>query len=222
MPHWIQARLLELAREIDLGTLTLRQTADRVGEGISPQRLRHHLLQLHRRGLISIDRSRRSVRPAPNVATRAFGPGGAASGLFSIPVLGAANCGSPNLFADENLQGFLKVSARLLGRSKPTGLFALKADGNSMNRANIDGKSLQDGDFAIVDSNRRSARTNDIVVAIIDGRATVKRFIDDKANGQIVLKADSSYDFEPIHLHVDDDFQISGTVVAVIKQPRIS
>jgi SOS-response transcriptional repressor LexA len=37
---------------------------------------------------------------------------------------------------------------------------------------------------------------------------------------QIVLRADSSFDYEPIHLHPDDDFSISGKVVAVVKKVK--
>ncbi|MBX4189330.1 S24 family peptidase [Candidatus Parcubacteria bacterium] len=88
-----------------------------------------------------------------------------------------------------------------------------------MNRAILGDRRIEDGDFVIVDSRRRSPANQDIVVAIIDGKATIKRFIDDRKNGQIVLKADSSIDYEPIHLHPDDDFAISGTAVAVIKRP---
>ena len=40
----------------------------------------------------------------------------------------------------------------MVGRSKPTGLYAIKADGTSMNRAQIDGKSIDDGDYVIIDS----------------------------------------------------------------------
>jgi SOS-response transcriptional repressor LexA len=71
----------------------------------------------------------------------------------------------------------------------------------------------------IVDSNVRSPRNNDVVVAILDSKATIKRFIDDRANGQVVLQADSQYDYEPVFLHEDDDFSISGKVIAVIKNP---
>jgi hypothetical protein len=34
----------------------------------------------------------------------------------------------------------------------------------------------------------------------------------------VILKADSSYDYEPIYLHPDDDFFINGKAVAVIKK----
>ena len=89
-----------------------------------------------------------------------------------------------------------------------------------MNRAEIGGKTIEDGDLAIVDSNKKNARNNDIVLAIIDNKATIKRLVDDRENGQIVLKADSAFDYEPIYLHQDDDFSIAGRIVAVVKKLR--
>jgi SOS-response transcriptional repressor LexA len=88
-----------------------------------------------------------------------------------------------------------------------------------MNRADVSGKKIEDEDYVIVDSQRRSPRNGEIVVAIVDNKATIKRFIDDRRNSQIVLQADSSFDYAPIYLHPDDDFLISGTVVDVIKRP---
>ena len=88
-----------------------------------------------------------------------------------------------------------------------------------MNRADIDGKSIEHGDFVVVDSRDREPKTGDVVLAIIDDKATIKRFIDDREHGQIVLKADSSYDYAPIYLHPSDSFGISGKVVGIIKRP---
>jgi repressor LexA len=137
--------------------------------------------------------------------------------LFSIPIVGTANCGPATIFAEQNFQGFLRTSSKLLGRSNPKGLYAIKTDGSSMNRAEIGDKRIENGDFVIVDGEDKNAENNDVVLAIIDDKATIKRFIDDRKNGQIVLKADSSYDYEPIYLHPDDEFFISGKVVGIIK-----
>jgi SOS-response transcriptional repressor LexA len=142
-----------------------------------------------------------------------------ASRLFSIPIIGTANCGPATVFAEQNFEGFLRTSGTLVGRRSPDGLYAVRADGMSMNRTAINGKRLEDGDFAIVDSAQRDARTGDVVLAVIDNKATIKRFIDDRKNGQIVLTADSSRDYAPIYLHPSDDFSISGKVVAVMKKP---
>jgi repressor LexA len=140
-----------------------------------------------------------------------------ASKLFSIPVIGTANCGPAQIFAEPNFQGFLKVSGKLIKRSRPDGLFAVKADGASMNRAIIDGKNIEDGDYVIINSEDRTPDSNNVVLVIIENKATIKRFIDDRENGQVVLKADSSFDFEPIYLHPEDEFFINGKAVAVVK-----
>ncbi len=121
-----------------------------------------------------------------------------ASQLFSIPIIGIANCGPATIFAEENFHGFLRVSSKLIGRSKPSGLYAVKAAGTSMNRAAIGGRKIFDGDFVIVNSQKRNVISGDVVLAVIDDRATIKRLIHDRANNQIVLMADSSFDYAPI------------------------
>lgn len=74
--------------------------------------------------------------------------------VFSIPIIGTANCGHVTILAEENFEGFLKVSSKLMNRNNPSGLFAIKVDGYSMNGASIHGKQIDDGDFVIIDSNR--------------------------------------------------------------------
>jgi SOS-response transcriptional repressor LexA len=218
--HEIQEKLLDLSRRENLAKLKLRDMAkliDRPHE--SPQKIKHHLLQLQKKGFLTIDR-------AKGVMERSSSEPGWAKGLlekkgarlFSIPVVGMANCGPATIFAEQNFQGFLRVSSKLVGRSKPTGLYAIKADGSSMNRAQIAGKRIEDGDYIVIDTNDRNVVTGEVVVAIIDNKATVKRFIDDRDNEQVVLVADSSFDYEPVYLHPDDDFQISGKAIAVIKK----
>jgi len=90
-----------------------------------------------------------------------------------------------------------------------------------MNRARIKGKQIEDRDYIIIDKNDHGLTTGDVVLAVIDNKATVKRYIDDRANGQIVLMAESSLDFAPIYLHEDDDFSISGKAVGVVKRPQV-
>ena len=216
--HPIQSKLLELSKQENLAKVTLREMARLIGmPNESPQKIKHHLLQLQKKGFVSIDRIKgvmETYSPTPGWANGLLKK---ASQLFSIPVVGTANCGPATIFAEQNFQGFLKVSSKLIGRSRPTGLFAIKADGSSMNRARIDNKSIEDGDYVIVDSNSKTPETGEVILTIIDNKATVKRFIDDRQNGQIVLKADSSFDYEPIYLHPDDDFNINGKVIQVIK-----
>lgn len=219
--HTIQQALLELSKTENLARLSLREMAAAIGmPKESPQRIKHHLLQLQKKGFISIDRARGMMERT------AMGPGWAtgllkkAARLFSIPVIGTTNAGPASVFAEQNFQGILRVSSRLVGRPQPTGLYALKVDGSSMNRAIIDGKRIEDGDYVIIDSEDKNPSTGDVVLALIDNKATIKRLVDDRANGQIVLKADSSFDYEPIYLHPDDDFVISGKVIEVVKKAR--
>lgn len=219
--HSVQAAILKLASQVNLSGLSLRE----IGLGIgmpeeSPQKIKHHLLQLQKKGFITIDRNKGTMRKAEHTPTWAEGLLNKTSQLFSIPIIGTANCGPATIFAEENFQGFLKVSSKLLGRSKPVGLFAIKTDGSSMNRARINGKTIEDGDYVIVDKNKLDVQPEDIVLTIIDNKATVKRFIDDRKNGQVILKADSSFDYEPIYLHPDDEFSINGKVIGVIKNPN--
>lgn len=219
--HLIQQKLLELSKRANLAKMSLREMAAEIGlPRESPQKIKHHLLQLEKRGFLTIDRGTGLMSRTPTRPGWAQGRFEKAAGLFSIPILGSANCGAATIFAEQNFQGFLRVSGRLVGRSRPNGLYAIKADGASMNQAEIGGRRIEDGDYVIIDSNDRNARTKDVVLAIIDDKATIKRFIDDRANGQVVLKADSSFTYDPIHLHPDDEFQIGGKVVAVIKRPR--
>jgi SOS-response transcriptional repressor LexA len=218
--HPIQEKLLALSKKENLAQLSLREMAARIGmHDESPQRIKHHLLQLQKKGFLTIDRARGMMKRTSLAPDWAKGLLKKAARLFSIPIIGTANCGPAALFAEQNFQGFLRVSSKLIGRSKPAGLYAVKADGTSMNRAEINGKKIDDGDYVIVDSQHRRIASGDVVLAVIDDRATIKRLIDDRTNGQIVLIADSSFDYAPIYLHPHDDFIISGKAIAVIKRP---
>jgi repressor LexA len=218
--HPIQRQLLQLAREANLAKMTLREIGAEIGlPGVSPQQIKHHLQQLEKKGLLAVNRSAGTTTRQPKPAL-SRGLTGASAKLFSIPIVGTANCGPATLFAEQNFEGILRVSGRLIGRSRPTGLYALRADGASMNRAQVGGRTIEDGDYVVIDSNDKSVRTNDVVVAVIDNKATIKRFIDDRQNGQLVLKADSSFDYEPIHLHPEDDFSINGKAIAVVKRAK--
>lgn len=218
--HQIQEKLLRLSKAINLGSLSLREMATQIGLPTEPpQKIKHHLGQLQKRGFLRVDK----IRGVMDATTHGLAKGllKGTTRIFNVPIVGTANCGPATIFAETNFQGFLRASSKLLGRSRATGLFAIRADGPSMNRAEIGGKRIEDGDYLLVDRNRTSPRSGQIVVSIIDGMANVKRFIDDRQHGQIVLVSESTHDYQPIHIHPDDDYQISGTVVGVIKKPRI-
>lgn len=219
--HPIQEALLKLSKKENLAKLSLREMARHIGMSKeSPQKIKHHLLQLQKKGFLTLDRIKGTMERTALTPGWAKGLLDKASHLFSIPIIGTANAGPATIFAEQNFQGFLRISSKLIGRAKPTGLFAIKTNGTSMNRAEIGGKKIEDGDYVIVDKEDIDAKTNDIVLAIIDNKATIKRFIDDRKNGQVMLVADSSFDYEPIYLHPDDEFSINGKIIGVIKKAR--
>lgn len=219
--HLIQEELLGLSKKENLAKLSLRETAARIGmRNESPQRIKHHLLQLQKKGFLNLDRTKGIMERTPAQPSWAKGLLKKAAKLFSIPIVGTANCGPDTIFAEQNFQGFLRVSGKLIGHSKPTGLFAIKASGSSMDRAEINGRKIEDGDFVVIDSEDKDPKTGDVVLVIIDNKATIKRFIDDRRNEQIVLRSDSSFDYEPIHLHPEDDFFINGKAISIVKKPK--
>ncbi|MCD8563924.1 MAG: S24 family peptidase [Candidatus Pacebacteria bacterium] len=142
-----------------------------------------------------------------------------ASPFVSIPIVGMANCGPATIFAEQNIENHLKVSSRMLPKTE--GIFAVRADGISMNRAKINDKTIDDGDYLIIDSTYLAPKNKDIVLSIIDEQANIKRFIRNE-DGSIVLMSDSTRDFPPIYIHEDDEFFINGKVIDVIKKPKLS
>jgi repressor LexA len=209
--HPLQEHLLTLIDEKNIGNLTLREIGKLIGEEL-PQKVKHHLTQLEAKGFITIDKRTETIKRISDKAK--------AGDLFvSLPIVGSANCGPAEIYADENIDGYLKISRNLVPYKK--GLYVIKADGNSLNKATVKGeknKNIESGDYVIVDSENISPRDGDYVVSIIDGMANIKKYRHDKANQRIVLVSESTKDYPPIFIHQDDDFSISGTVVEVVKK----
>ena len=134
-----------------------------------------------------------------------------------VPVYGSANAGPATLLAEENIQGYLKVSRSLLcGKDN---IFALRVESDSMNKARIQGKNLEDGDFVLIDPSHKVARDNEYVLSIIDDCANLKKFSRDKKTGQIVLMSESSNkENKPIYISSEDNYMINGKIVGVIKR----
>ena len=197
----------------NLGSMSLRQIAKFIDAEGKPQIVKYHLQKLEEAGLIQMNLAKGVIRPVHKGMVKRI------RGLFySLPIVGAANCGPATVFADERIEGYVKVSTSLLPRRKE-GLYILVADGPSMNRAVIhDGDTIEDGDFVVVDSSCRTPKNGDVVVAVIDGMATIKRYKEDTERNRIILEAESTEDYYPIYLHESDDFSVSGKVISVIKK----
>lgn len=211
--HNKQKQLLALIyTDPDIGSYSLRTIADKIGVPDKPQIVKYHLQQLEKAGLIQLNLEQGVIRPVKRGFVKST-----VNTMFSLPVVGSANCGPATIFAEQNVQQYLKVSSSMLPYNKKE-LYALIADGNSMNKAEVEeGKTIESGDFVLVDSGYKSYKNGDIVVAVIDNLATIKRYRFDKENERIVLEADSTEKYLPVFIHAEDDFQLSGKVVGIIK-----
>ena len=205
--HRIQEKLLKNIEGKNLSGMTLREIGETIGES-SAQKVKHHLTQLSKKGFITYDSIHREIKKAQSISKEGF---------VSLPVVGSANCGPATIFADENIVGYLKVSKKLVPRKGK--LFVLRAEGSSMNRANIkNGKNIEDGDFVVVDPEQKHPEAEEYVVSVIDEVANIKKFVPDKKNHRIILKSESTKDYLPIFIHEDDKYHVSGKVIDVIKK----
>jgi repressor LexA len=214
--HVLQQKLLTISQERNLGQYSLRDIGKMVSES-SPQKIKHHLQQLERKGLIRIDKTEGVIE---KIDRRWVGGLLKKAKLLTIPILGSANAGPAKIYADANIEGYLRVSTSLLTCPINHRLYALKVSGPSMNKAKIEGKTISDGDYVVIDSENIVPKNNDIVLSLIDGLANIKRYRIDKKNNQILLMSESTQNFPAIYIHEDDDFLINGKVVGVIKQPE--
>ncbi|MCX6735792.1 MAG: transcriptional repressor LexA [Candidatus Parcubacteria bacterium] len=136
---------------------------------------------------------------------------------IGIPVLGTANAGPATLFAEEEAIGHLKVSKSIV--KKKDGVFALKVDGDSMNKAQVNGKSISDGDFVVIDSEYKHPKDGDYVLSVLDGCANLKKFSRDKKTGEILLLSESDNPkHKPIYVSSEDSFMVNGKIIAVVKR----
>ncbi len=136
------------------------------------------------------------------------------SGSFiSIPVLGIGSAGVPTSIAEERIEGYLKVSETLLDR-RP-GLFAVQAEGDSMNQAKINGKRIKPGSYVLIDPEIKEFSDGNIVLAVIDGLATIKiyRQLDERTIG--LFPCSNRPGHRPIYLTDKDNFVFNGKVVDV-------
>lgn len=211
--HIIQEKLLKIIGSKNIGNLTLREIGELVDEKY-PQKIKHHLDQLEKKGFIKQNKKKGIIEKK----NRQSHNKGTLSPFVSIPIVGMANCGPATIFAEQNIEGHLKVSRRMVPKTKD--LFAVRADGISMNKAEINKKTIEDGDYLIIDSSYLAPKNKDVVLSIIDENANIKRFIRNP-DGSVVLMSDSTREFPPIYIHEDDDFQINGRVIDVIKKPRV-
>lgn len=207
--HIIQEKLLKLITEKNIGNLKLREIGELV-DTPHPQLIKHHLNQLEQKGFIAINRIKKIINRVDQ---------GVGSSFKSIPILGSADCGPASFYADQNIEGYLKVSNNVIKSEKK--LFAIKAVGLSMNKADINGRSIDDGDYVIVDGEDREISNKDYVVSIIDEVCNIKKIYIDKGSNQVSLISESTKEFPPIVINLNEsNYFVNGKVIQVIKNPK--
>ncbi len=124
---------------------------------------------------------------------------------IEIPIIGRVAAGVPML-ATENIEGNIVIDSSFLKKSDDC--FALKVKGDSMINAGI-----FEEDILIVQKSKQ-ANNGEIIVAMIDDEATVKRF-ELKNNKIRLLPENNSY--QPIEVNDSKEFSIIGKVAGVIR-----
>ena len=154
-----------------------------------------HLGALERKGYIRREHVNRGIAlTTPN------------SRHVSLPIVGTVRAGQLST-AIEDIQGYFSVDQVAV---KGDGCFFLKVSGESMINAGI-----IDGDLALVRP-QMTADNRDIVVAMLDGEATVKRFY--RETDHIRLQPENQY-MEPIIIRPEDgEVSIVGKVIGIYRQ----
>jgi repressor LexA len=125
--------------------------------------------------------------------------------FIEIPLLGHVAAGTPML-AEENRERTINFDSDLLRGDGPT--YALRVHGDSMIE-----EGIHDGDLVIV-RQQATARNGDIVVALVDGEATVKYFFHE---GQRIRLQPANSAMDPIFVGPEHTTLIQGTVAGVIR-----
>jgi len=120
-----------------------------------------------------------------------------------VPVLGAVSCGVPK-FAEENIEEFVRLPNALFGKGE---FFILRANGDSMIEADI-----EHGDLVVV-RKQNYAEEGQIVVALMEEEATLKRYYPEPEKRRVRLHPENS-SMQDIIVR---DCIIQGVAVKVIK-----
>lgn len=176
---------------------TIRQIGKRFSIA-SPNGVKDHLLALQKKGHIRLhSRTSRGIEVLRREEL-------AAGGERGIPLVGRIAAGEP-ILAAENIEDRLTMERMFPSDGR---VFALRVKGDSMVEAGIN-----DGDIVVVRP-QPTADRGDIVVALLDDEATVKKF--DRRGAKVYLHpANRSY--QPI---VRDEVEIAGLVIGVIRRVK--
>ncbi|MBK7826859.1 MAG: transcriptional repressor LexA [Nannocystis sp.] len=179
---------------------TLREIGEHMGIK-STNGVNDHLKALERKGyLVREELKSRALRPvdAPESARK-----------IEVPILGRVAAGQP-ILAEENVIDRVNVDRFFLGSYPSREVFGLVVSGESMIEDGI-----FDGDYLFV-RRQSTAERGEIVVAMIEGEATCKRYY---LEGEKIRLQPANGAMEPIFVHRNDSrsFDILGKVVGVYR-----
>ncbi|PRR81345.1 transcriptional repressor LexA [Clostridium vincentii] len=155
-----------------------------------------HLKRLEKKGLIKRD-------PTKPRALEILELSALKREMLNIPIVGKVTAGVP-ILATENIEDTFAIPMDFIKHDRE--LFILKVSGESM--INI---GIRDGDLAIIE-HADSASNGEIVVALIDDEATIKRFF--KENNHIRLQPENDT-MDPI---IVESCSILGKLVGLFRQ----
>jgi repressor LexA len=178
---------------------TVREIAEGLGFK-SLNNVRQHLRLIEKKGYLKIS----SGKARGIDVTVQFGKVTHDNGI-EVPLVGRVAAGTP-IVAEENIKGTVTLDRTLF---KGDGLFTLRVRGESMQDIGV-----FDGDIAVV-KQQQAARDGEVVVAIVDGEATLKRFF--KKDDKIVLHAENQ-SFSDIVVTSPKNVYIAGRLVGVIRK----
>ena len=125
--------------------------------------------------------------------------------FIKLPVVGRVAAGSP-ILAVENIESSIVIDASYLKNAENA--FALRVHGDSMINAGI-----KEGDLVIV-SPEENTRSGDIIVAMLEDEATVKRL---QVKGKEVTLIPENDNYNPITIKDKETFKIIGKIKGVVR-----
>ena len=173
---------------------SVREICDATGL-TSTSTVHGHLIRLEKKGLLYRDsmKPRAISVPSDHQMYR--------TEMINVPIVGRVSAGSP-ILATENIEDYIALPQSMLGEGEH---YVLGVRGESMIEAGI-----MDGDYVVV-RKQPTAYNGDIVVAMVEDDATVKRFY--RENGHFRLQPENST-MEPI---IVPEVTILGKVVSLYR-----
>ncbi len=157
-----------------------------------------HLDALEKKGYIKRNSSARSIKILPPDKETII-----SVEVIKLPLVGRVAAGEP-ILAEENIEDWIPVPKTMVKNNRNA--FLLKINGDSMI-----GDHIMDGDLVIVKP-QPVADNGDIVVAVIDDEATVKRFYHRKDH---ICLQPANPKYQPII--AKEDFRINGKVIGILQ-----